>query len=349
MKRLLTLLLAVVMLAMIVSSCGTVPAAQKDTASTVAAAKTEASTADTKEPAKKLKFVWINPLQNYIGYVNQEKATKQAAADYGIDLTCLGVPTADGIIEKNAEQLENAVAMKPDAILCVPFNKAMYPAMQKAMAAGIPVIASGSDTTDKSLRAAYIGTDNKTMGIMAADTFNKEFNGKANVFIMMSQLDASNQVEAKEAFENKIKDYPGIKVIGFDKDNADMAQAMEKFDGAFRANKSIDTVWMVEGVGGAAAVKVAKEQNRTLKILEVDDGKEKLDNIRNGAVFGTLAQNFFKMGYESVRLGYEVVTGVKDVPKELDSGIIVVTKANVDTYEKDMDAAICKKGTPWKK
>lgn len=349
MKRLLASLLAVVMLVLVMSACGTAPEVKKEASSTVEPAKTEAGTAEAKAPDKKLKFVWINPLQNYVGYVNQEKATKEAAADYGIDLLCLGVPTADGIIEKNAEQLENAVAMKPDAILCVPFNKAMYPAMAKAKAAGIPVIASGSDTTDKSLRAAYIGTDNKTMGIVAAEALNKGFGGKANVYIMMSQLDASNQVEAKVAFEAKIKEFPGIKISGFEADGADMAKAMVKFDEVFRAKKDIDSVWMLEGTGGPAAVKIAKEQKKTVNIIDVDDNKETIDNIRKGDVYASLAQNFYKMGYESVRLGYEIVTGVKDVPTELDSGIIVVNKDNVDTYSKDMDAAILKKGTPWKK
>ena len=329
------------MLVSLMSSCSKTPATS--TASSTAAS-TSASTA-----AKKYKVVWINPLQNYIGYVNQETAVKEAAAAYGMELTILGVPTTDGVIEKNAALLEDAVAMKPDAILCVPFNKAMYPALTKAMAAGIKVVGSGADTADKALRSAYIGTDNKTMGIMAADAFSKVVGGKANIFVMMSQLDISNQVEAKTAFEAKIKTYPELKMVGFDKDGADMATAMTVFDAAFRADKSIDAVWMLEGVGGAAAVKIAKEQNRKVNILEVDDGKETLDNIRSGAVYGSLAQNFFKMGYESVRLAFELLSGVKDVPTELDSGIIVVTKANVETYSKDMDAAIMKKGTPWKK
>ena len=341
MKKLLSVLITVGMLVSLMSSCSKTPATS--TASSTAAS-TSASTA-----AKKYKVVWINPLQNYIGYVNQETAVKEAAAAYGMELTILGVPTADGVIEKNAALLEDAVAMKPDAILCVPFNKAMYPALTKAMAAGIKVVGSGADTADKALRSAYIGTDNKTMGIMAADAFSKVVGGKANIFVMMSQLDISNQVEAKTAFEAKIKTYPELKMVGFDKDGADMATAMTVFDAAFRADKSIDAVWMLEGVGGAAAVKIAKEQNRKVNILEVDDGKETLDNIRSGAVYGSLAQNFFKMGYESVRLAFELLSGVKDVPTELDSGIIVVTKANVETYSKDMDAAIMKKGTPWKK
>lgn len=334
---------------LIVSGCTTTSTTQGTTKATDTTTQTTAASTTTgTTAAKTLKIVWINPLQNYIGYVNQEEYTKKAAADYGIELISLGVPTADGIVEKNAELLENAVAMKPDAIICVPFNNAMYPALEKAMEAGIVVIGTGSDTTDKSLRTAYIGTDNKTMGIMAANTFNTKFNGVANVFIMMSQLDASNQVEAKNAFETAIKEFPGIKVVGFDKDNADMAQAMEKFDGALRADKTIDTIWMLEGVGGAAAVKIAKEQGRTVNILEVDDGAEKIDNIKNGSVFGTLAQNFAKMGYESVRQAYEILTGVENVPTMLDSGIIVITKDNVDTYAKDMEAAICMKGMPWK-
>ena len=353
MKKLLTVLVAAAMLMSLLSACSKTTATSttaSNATSTAAstAASTEASTS-TSTASKKYKVVWINPLQNYIGYINQETAVKEAAAEYGMDLTILGVPSADGVVEKNAALLEDAISMKPDAILCVPFNSAMYPALTKAMAAGIIVIASGSDTTDKTLRSAYIGTDNKTMGIMAAQAFNDGFAGKANIFVMMSQLDISNQVEAKTAFESKIKEFPGLTLAGFDKDGADMATAMTVFDAAFRADKAIDAVWMLEGVGGAAAVKIAAEQKRTINILEVDDAKETIDNIRSGAVYGSLAQNFFKMGYESVRLANELLTGEKNVPTEVDSGIIVVTKANIDSYAKDMDAAINKKGTPWTK
>lgn len=325
MKKLVAVLLAVGMVAVFMSAC-----------------------TQTPQTGKKLKIVWLNPLQNYIGYVNQEAATKEAAADYGVELISLGVPTADGIVEKNAQLLEDAIAMKPDAILCVPFNLAMNPGLEKALKAGIPIIASGSDPGEK-LRSVYVGYNYQTFGIAAADMMNKAFNGKANVFIMMSQFDAPNQVESRKAFEEKIKSYPGIKVIGFDKDNADLAQAMTIYDAFFRANPTLDTVWQTEGVGGVAAVKVAKEQNRKINVIEVDDGKEKLDNIRSGDVYATLAQNFYRMGYESLRAAVETINKEKDVPKVIDTGILVVDKNNVDTYEQEMKDAISRKGSPWKK
>jgi ABC-type sugar transport system substrate-binding protein len=337
MKRLLALFLTLGMIALFMSACNT-PTVQPS----------GSESASTSEPAKKLKIVWLNPLQNYIGYVNQEAATIEAAADYGVELISLGVPTADGIVEKNAQLLEDAIAMKPDAILCVPFNLAMNPGLEKALAAGIPVIASGSDPGE-ALRTVYVGYNYETFGNAAADMMNEAFGGKANVFIMMSQFDAPNQVESKKAFEERIKKYPGIKVIGFDKDNADMAQAMTIYDAFFRANPDLDTVWETEGVGGVAAVKVAQEQNRKINIIEVDDGQEKLDNIRSGAVYATLAQNFYRMGYESLRAAVEIINGTEGTPTVIDTGIIVVDKTNVDTYEKDMQDAISRIGTPWKK
>lgn len=336
-----------VLLISIVAACSNSEESKESTdTSTSSTESGESTDTSTNTPEKKYKIVFINPLSNYIGYVNQEKSTKEAANDYGVELTVLGVPTADGIVEKNVEALENAIALNPDAIILVAFNKTLFPGIKKAKDQGIKIITTGADA-EEALRDAFIGSDNKGWGITAANIIKDKFAGKANVGMMHSFLDASNQVEARTAFEEKIKEMPDVKILAVDASGADMTKATEKFDTMIRANKDLDMIWMLEGTSGTAAPKIAKDQNRKINVIDVDDKQETLDMIKSGDIYATLAQNFNRMGYESVRLAVEILDGVEGTPTVVDSGIIVVTKDNVDNYSVDMEKAIKKKGTPW--
>ena len=81
----------------------------------------------------------------------------------------------------------------------------------------------------------------------------------------------------------------------------------------------------------------------------VDAVAETIDNIIAGDEWATMAQNFFKRGYESVRMAYEYYTsgGTAEFPKYVDSGTVLITAENASTYEDDLWAVICTKGTPW--
>jgi len=133
-------------------------------------------------------------------------------------------------------------------------------------------------------------------------------------------------------------------------DGADMSKALTKFEEIYTAYPEVDVVWMLEGTGGPAAAQVAKEKGRQILILDIDAVEQTVDLIGKGEIWATLAQNFYKRGYESVRMAYEYVTnGNADTfEKYNDSGVVLITKDNVETYEDDLLAAIRLKGTPMK-
>ena len=59
-----------------------------------------------------------------------------------------------------------------------------------------------------------------------------------------------------------------------------------------------------------------------------------------------MAQNFYKRGYESIRFRVEYLEGNPDAfVKENDSGLVLVTKDNVDTINDDLANATRKVGT----
>ena len=76
-----------------------------------------------------------------------------------------------------------------------------------------------------------------------------------------------------------------------------------------------------------------------MTILAIDDIQETIDMVREGAIWGTLAQNFTRMGYESAGMIMDHMEG-KPVPSKVDSGLTLVTRENCDTYHEEMMRAV---------
>ena len=89
---------------------------------------------------------------------------------------------------------------------------------------------------------------------------------------------------------------------------------------------------------------------RRITILDIDAVDQTIDLIGKGQIWATLAQNFYKRGYESVRMAYEYLTNgnANSFEKYNDSGVVLINSSNVGTYEKDLMNAIRYKGTPLK-
>ncbi len=309
----------------------------------------DAEEADTDEP---ISIVFVNALVGHPVYNMQDEGVLAAVKDLGedvVDVQIIGASDTNGLAEKTIEFIDLAIAMNPDAIVAEPWDPSMYAALERAKEAGIPV-ATTSNMAPEGLYFAHIGTDNTQYGIDVADILAEKMDGKANIMIMMSKLDISNQVEAKDAFEARIEEaYPDMNVVLVDFDDANLQTAFEKFDAAYRAYPEIDCVFMLEGTGAQAAAAVAKEQNRDVVVLGVDPIEETLDGIRKGEIWGTMAQNFYKRGYESIRFCVEYVNGNTEAFNKInDSGLVLVTKDNVDTVIDALDKATLKVGTPLK-
>lgn len=293
-----------------------------------------------KTPGKRT-IVWVNPLVGHPVYNIQDAAFERAAKDYGFTPVIVGASNMGGGAETMVREIENAIATKADGIVTVPFNWSAFEAVYgQAAAAGIPIVNTGVDTPEK-WRLSFLGTDNKAFGRKAAEVLAKRTGGKANICVMMSQLDVQNQVESLDSFKKAIKAYPEMRILVTEYDQADLAMATRKFEEVFRAYPRVDTVLMLEATGGVAAAQVAREMGiaKRMTILAIDDTKETIDAIRKGDVWATLAQNFPRMGYESARMIIDHLDK-KPVPKAVPLDVILVTKDNLKTYDAEMWGAV---------
>ncbi|AOQ23492.1 D-allose-binding periplasmic protein [Moorella thermoacetica] len=323
-KRILALFLTLIMVAALVAGCG-----QKSS-------QQSANSSSSKD--KQLHLVFVSPLIGHPIWLVAKEGFDDAAKKYGFQGDWVGPQGIDA--NAMIQQIENAIASKADGIITMALNpEAFQPVLEKAQKAGIPVVLVNSDAPNAP-RLAFIGTDEKNLGTIGAKEIIKKLNGTpAKVLTMQSTMDAKVANKMREAYEEELKKAPGTEILARESDNSDMMTAVQKFQNLLRTYPQTNVIIGVAAEVGPAAAKVVDEMGLKDKvnIIAIDDMKETLDYIRSGVIYGTLTQNFYRMGYQAAQLLVEnIKEGKKPSQQVIDSGTIFVTKDNIDTYKEQM-------------
>lgn len=283
---------------------------------------------------KTLNFTYVTPLIAHPVWNPAGEGFMAAGKEFGFNASYVGPQGIDPAEMVN--QIEIALASGADGIATMPIApEAMRPVFKKCADAGVPVVFAGA-VDPQSVSIADVGTDEATVGKMGAEGLIKKFDGKPiKAHILMSTMDASFAMKSRDAYLDNLKNYAGgFEAVLIEPCNSDMMVAMERYQNALTAHPEINCLIGVCGEAGPAAAKVVKEMGKKdIVIMAIDDTAECLDFVRDGTIYGTVAQNFYKIGYEPGKILYEYVAlGKKPTQKAIDSGCMLVTKDNIDTY-----------------
>lgn len=280
---------------------------------------------------KDLHFTFVTPLFGHPYWVTVQDGMNAAAEEFGVECEWVGPMAID--IAQQIQDIETAIASNSDAIITMALNPVAFaPVINQAEEAGIPVVLVDTDAP-YSKRSAYAGTDNKSAGFAAGEAMVEVLDGQGKVGIITGAIDANNLNLRIDGFEEAIKD-TDIKVVAIEPSNTDLLQATEKAQSILQSYPDIDAFFGVSASDVIGAAKVVKEMNKVgdVKLVGFDDMPETIDYIKNGVVNAAIVQRPYMMGYLGVKLARDIIEG-KDVPEITDTGIITVTKENVDTYK----------------
>jgi len=340
MKKVLLILVVVLMVVSFVAC--TQPAAQPaaDEPADEPAADEPADEPAADEPADEpaadepLELVFVTPLVAHPVWDVARAGFEDAAAAMGFNAQYVGPQGIDPAEMVN--QIEIAIANQVDGIITMPIApEAMRPAFAKCAEAGIPVLFVASEDYE-SESIAFIGTNEAELGRAGAEAIMEEMAGEPiYAHILQSTMDASFAIKARDGYLAAFEDYEGeFTMVVNEACNSDMMVAMEKYQNSFAANPEINVVIGVCGEAGPAAAKVVKEQGlEDILIVAIDDVAETMDFIKEGVIWGTMAQNFYSMGYKGSEFLLALIND-GEMPAEYanDSGSIFVTLENFDTY-----------------
>jgi ribose transport system substrate-binding protein len=234
--------------------------------------------------------------------------------------------------------IKSALVQKPDGIVVVPNNAAaMTSGLQQIAAQGTKVLIMDQDVPKMDDKVAFVGTDNKAAGKVAADWVLEQFKaGKMpsnQVAILRSPPGISSIDDRTAGFKEAIAGTE-LKVVTelapACNDSADARSAMAdaltthpKLGGVFSACDIIAT--------GAARTLIGKGKD-AIAHVSVDASKQGVDAIiKHKGIDAEVAQHLLKVGQSSVVTLAQALQG-KTVPAKVDTGTDLVTEDNATSY-----------------
>ena len=242
-----------------------------------------------------------------------------------------------GELSKQLAIVEDMITRKVNAIAIAPVDSAgIAPAVNKALAAGIPVVAvdtgvSGADIT------SYVATDNiKAARVQGEWAATQVKSGDTVIYVTGDQGQSTGR-ERKQGFldglNGKVK---GVKVVEVPT-AWDQTQAQNGVEAALRANpkaKIIANAWDGGALGAKAAMMSQGFKKGSIQIAGFDGSPGGLDMMKQGWQQANAAQMLAKIGAVGVETAIKAAKGEK-VDKRIDTGSFLVLPSNVDQFAKD--------------
>lgn len=256
-----------------------------------------------------------------------------------------------GSTQHNANEqmtvLEQVIAKKPAGIAISAVNsKQLTATINKAVESGIPVVLFDSDAPD-SKAYSFLGTNNYNAGKEAAHKM-AELVGEQGEIAIITTPNQHNHQERTNGFSDTIQgEYPGLKIVSIKDGRGDQVYSREAAEEILAKHPGLAGIFATEsngGIGVAQALVSNQGKDNQPHIISFDTDKGTLDLVEDGTISATMAQGTWNMGYWSLmelfQLHRSLVTSPSEftnnkpvpVPRNMDTGIDVVTRDNVENY-----------------
>lgn len=283
-----------------------------------------------EETNYKVSFICPNVALSY--WSDVKEGLEDAAQEFGVELDFVGPSKID--TQQQIQMMEAAIANEADGIVVASLDaNAFIPVIDRAVEEGIPVICLDADSPD-SKRSSFIGTENTAAGELLGSALVEAMNGEAKVGIITGALDSENVNQRVDGIESAFEGNDGMEILAVESANTDLGQATEKAQAMMQAYPDMTAMLGTTSNDMIGAAQAIAAQGRTGEILLIgfDDLEQTLDLIRSGEIYGTVAQRPYNGGYLSVQYMVDLLNG-KEIPERVDTGCVLVTADNVDTYK----------------
>jgi ribose transport system substrate-binding protein len=236
------------------------------------------------------------------------------------------------------------------------------------LASKIPLICVDNDIEQKegetTKRLCYLGTDNIAAGRSAGELVEKAMPQGGTIVFFVGQIEPVNARERRQGVVDYLaeveKKKPGVKYVEKGNgpsnqpflDGADRSKAKENAENVLidprmkeDANLCLIGLWASNPPAIYSAVKAHKQEGK-VKVVGFDENPDTLAGIRAGHIQGTIVQDPYNFGFESVKLMAALAKGDRSgVPANGRRFVPhrIITSENVDAFEADLNKKTGKK------
>jgi ABC-type sugar transport system substrate-binding protein len=285
--------------------------------------------------ADDLHLVYVTPLLASEVWLMSKEGFDDAASDFGFTGDWVGPSNLD--VDSMIKQIEIAISEGADGIITCGLNpEAMVNVLTQADEAGIPVVLVNAGSDIEAPYFAYIGTDAVTLGEIGAKAVIDKLDGvEPKVIYVGSTITNSSVIDSTTGYDNVFSSVDGYEYLTLEENNDDVATSVDLWQNLFTTYPEVNVCVNVSPQGAIGAAQVAEEMDilDNLTIITMDTTDEILELIREGKIFGTMSQNYYRMGYQAAQWIVDYWTDGK-VPEEKinDSGTVLVTAENADGF-----------------
>jgi len=214
--------------------------------------------------------------------------------------------------------------------------------LNKIAAAGV-LFTSDSDAPGSD-RMVYIGTDNVAAGVQAGELMLEAMPDGGDAMLFVGTMDNANARERVEGIRKALEG-GNINIVDVRTDEIDFVKARRNVEDTLTAFPEIDMLVGLYSYNPPQIVEAVAAAGMTgkVKIIGFDEDVVTLRGIKDGAVYGTIVQQPFEFGYQSIIGMAKAIGGDTTWIPENKLSIVptkVINAANVQEFEDGMKAML---------
>jgi ribose transport system substrate-binding protein len=236
-----------------------------------------------------------------------------------------------GNLQKQVSQIEDVIQRHVAGIVLVPASsEGTAPVVEKAVAAGIPVINDGIATKSEKV-TGFVGEPSYVMTELLAAYAVDKLGGKGEA-VMLSGPSGLDLTQFRvNGFKDYIAKFPGMKVVAEKFTSTATAEALTTMQDFLQANPNVKAVYTFNGpiaVGAVQALRAAGKQPGDVLVLTTDMEVETQRLIEEGWIQATVVSQPVTMARLAVQRAIEAAEGTS-IPKETLTQASMITKPTV--------------------
>jgi len=254
--------------------------------------------------------------KSQIAFITNNAADFWTIARKGVEKAAAEMPDVtvefrlgDGTAAEQKRIVDDLLAKGVAGIAISPVDPANQVAMLNDVAQRAAVFTQDSDAPD-SKRECYIGTDNVAAGRQAGDLIKEALPQGGKIALFVGKLDARNAQERLQGIKEAIA---GTKIDIHDTrtDDTDQVRAKANVAEMLVSHPEVAALVGLWSYNGPAILNAVRDAGKTgqMKIIAFDEDDETLTGVKSGAIIGTVVQQPYEFGYQSMTRLAKVVKG----------------------------------------
>jgi simple sugar transport system substrate-binding protein len=244
----------------------------------------------------------------------------------------------NSIVSEMVSAFNSAIAAKANGIgCCLIDNTAFNGPTNTALSSGIPVIAYNADVSagTPNNRMAYVGQNNLTAGAAVGDAILKHGIKSGDKVAGIIATPGTGNIQPRIDGAKPILTGAGVNFVEVGTSATEGAPEYNKISAWYAGNKDVKWMMAVDSGDSNAVAQFIKTEGLSGKVGASvwDVGLPVVQAIQAGYVTATIDQQAYLQGFDTImQLFLWNVSGGLMRPTDTDTGIGIVTKANVTPY-----------------